>query len=253
MNTLDRTVALVAGLEPDDTHVQAAQHRLEAAIATRAARAAGVPARSRVSGWLAATASAAVVTVALLWSPFTSTPALAFSTVQQHFRDFRTLRFDVVQRANGEVVTRSRVHLTRAGDVRTDVGDDLTVIVNNSQRRVLLLQHRARAAMLMPLQAEAKQDDALRWLAEIRDFQGAAEALSEERTIDGQPASGWRLEAAGTAIVLWANGEGLPLQMTVDGATPLQLDFRFEFDVELAPQMFSTAIPSGYSLGKEED
>ena len=46
-------------------------------------------------------ASAAVAAVALLWLPLGSTPALAFAQVQQHFRDFRTLRFDIEQRMNG--------------------------------------------------------------------------------------------------------------------------------------------------------
>lgn len=255
MNTLDRTLALVAGREPDEAHVQAAQRKLEAATATWAARVARAPAAPRrIGGWLAATASAAVLAVVLLWSPFTSTPALAFSTVQQHFRDFRTLRFGIEQRMNGQVLMESRVHVTRDGDVRTDIGKDLTVIVNNAQQRVVVLQHQARVAMVMPLRAAARKEDALRWLDDIRDFQGAAEPLQDVRTIGGQRAHGWRLEAGGNTIVLWANEDGLPLEMTVVGdASPLQLDFHFEFDLDLEPQMFSTAIPAGYSLGKEED
>jgi hypothetical protein len=41
--------------------------------------------------------------------------------------------------------------------------------------------------------------------------------------------------------------------MTLGGSTPVQLSFDFEFDPELPAQMFSTEIPAGYSLGKEED
>lgn len=250
MNTLDRTLVLVAGGEPDEAHVQAAQRRLEAAIGARASRVPAVP--RKIGGWLAATVSAAVLAVVLL-SPFTATPALAFSVVQQHFRDFRTLRFEVEQRVNGQVAMQSRVSVTRAGDVRADIGRDLTVIVNSAQQRVLVLQHPARMAVVAPLNGGAQTDDALRWLDEIRDFQGVAQELREVRTIDGKSAQGWRLEVGGTTIMLWGDDNGLPLEMSVGGAGPTQLDFHFEFDVELAPQVFSTAIPAGYSVGKEED
>ena len=41
--------------------------------------------------------------------------------------------------------------------------------------------------------------------------------------------------------------------MTLGGSAQLQLTFEFEFDPELPAQMFSTEIPAGYSLGKDED
>ena len=82
----------------------------------------------------------------MLWLPLVPSPALAFAQVQQHFRDFRTLRFDVEQRMNGKVLMKSRVHVTRDGNVRTDVGDIVSVIVNSSERRVMTLHHPARVA-----------------------------------------------------------------------------------------------------------
>ena len=253
MNTLDRTLELMASREPDATLIAEAQRKLDALVASRvAANAVDRPAR-RTRGWLAAGASAAAAAVALLWLPLGSTPALAFAQVQQHFRDFRALRFDVEQRMNGKVLMKSRVHVTRGGNVRTDVGDLISVIVNSSEGRVMTLHHPAHVATLAPLLVPATSDDAMAWLKDIREFQGEAKALPQTRMIGLQRVHGWELQSAAGKIVLWATDEGLPLEMTLGGNTPVQLSFDFEFDPALPTEMFSTEIPAGYSLGKPED
>lgn len=249
MNSLDRTLELFAISEPDQSMVDAAQRKLDAAIAAKVAT--RKPAR-RVGGWLAAATSAAVVAVVMLWLPLNPSPALAFAQVQQHFRDFRTLRFDMEQRMNGEVMMKTRVNVTRDGNVRTDVGDDVSVIVNSSERRVMTLVHSEHVAVVSPLGAPATHDEALDWLKDIRDFQGSAKALPQARVIGGQQARGWELQTADGKLVLWATDEGLPLEMTMVGNTPLQISFRFEFDLPIEPKTFSTEVPAGYSLGQED-
>jgi hypothetical protein len=251
MNSLDRTLELFAVSEPDQSMVDAAQRKLDAAIVARAAKVATRKPAPRVGGWLAAATSAAVVAVAMLWLPLNPTPALAFAQVQQHLRDFRTLRFDMEQRMNGEVMMKTRVNVTRDGNVRTDVGDDISVIVNSSERRVITLVHAERMAVVSPLGAPVKEE-ALDWLKEIRDFQGAATQLPQARVIGGQQAHGWGLQTNGGKVVLWATDEGLPLEMTLGGSTSLQLSFRFEFDLPIDAKTFSTEVPAGYSLAQED-
>jgi outer membrane lipoprotein-sorting protein len=252
MNTLDHALNLLAAREPDDATLQAAQRKLEDAIAAKSAKVARKPSR-RVGGWLAAATTAGIVALSALWLPLVPSSALAFAEVQQHFRDFRTLRFDVEQRMNGKVLMKSRVNVTRDGKVRTDVGDILSVIVNSSERRVMTLHHPARVATMAPLDVPVTQEDAMAWLKEIREFQGEARPLPRTRVIDFRKAHGWEFATAAGNIVLWATADGLPLEMTLGGSTPVQLSFDFEFDPELPAQMFSTEIPAGYSLGKEED
>jgi hypothetical protein len=133
------------------------------------------------------------------------------------------------------------------------VGDDVVVIVNSAEARVLTLIRPSHAAIVSPLAHPVEEDDALKWLKDIREFQGAAQALPEPRTIQGKKAYGWRLETQGIEIVLWATADGLPLEMTMVPGAQLQLDFQFEFDVPLAPESFSTEVPAGYSLGVQED
>jgi hypothetical protein len=252
MNTLDRTLESFAGLEAEAGAIDAAQARLEAAIERRLeARAARRPAH-RVGGWLAAATSAAAVALAVLLLPLTPTPAVAFSQVQAHFRDFRTLRFDMTQSMNGREGLATRVSMTRDGKVRTDIGEDMSVVVNPVERRVLTIVHRSRVAVEAPFVGTPKEDG-LEWLREVRDFQGIATRLPDSRVIDGRRAYGWRLPVASIELELWATEDGLPLEMKMKGAGEMRLDFRFAFDVAFAPEMFSTAIPAGYSRGTPED
>jgi len=252
MNSLDKTLDLFAVREPAPALVNDAQRKLEAMIARRVSAApVRRPARA-TRGWLAAATTAAVVAVAMLWLPLGTTPALAFAKVQEHFRDFRTLRFDMDQRMNGELIMKTRVSMTRDGNSRTDVGD-ISVIVNAAEQRVMTLIHSGRVAMEVPFGAPSKPDDGLRWLDDIRDFQGEAKVLSGTRIIRGQQAHGWELPTAAGNIVLWATDEGLPLEMTMGGSAELRLDFQFEFNLPLDAKLFSTEIPAGYSRGEPED
>jgi hypothetical protein len=251
MNTLDNMLESFASREIDDESVREAQHKLEAAITRRVSRQAPRIKNVRKTGWLAAAVSAGVAVLAMLWLPLN--PAPAFAAVQKHFSDFETMRFVLDQRVDGEPSIQTRVLATRSGNVRTEVGDDVVVIVNSAEGRVLTLLRPSRAAIVSPLVRPVEEDDALKWLKDIREFQGAAKVLPEPRTIRGQQAFGWQLEVQGIDMVLWATAAGLPLQMTMNPTAQLQLDFQFEFDVPLAPGSFSTAVPAGYTTGVDED
>jgi hypothetical protein len=248
MNTLDHTLELLAARKVDETAVQDAQRKLESLIAARAPRAR----RTRtVGGWLTAAASAAIAALAFVWLPLNPTPA--FAAVQQHLREFRSMRFVIDQRVDGERTVQTRVSVTNTGNVRTEVGDDVSVIVNSAEQRVITLIHSGKLAVVSPLNDAVKKEDALEWLKDIREFQGAAQALPQPRLIDGQKAYGWKLNVNGIDMVLWATDEGVPLSMSMNQGAQLQLDFHFEYDIPLAPELFSTQIPSGYSLAPQED
>ncbi|MDF3020869.1 MAG: hypothetical protein K0Q92_2172 [Steroidobacteraceae bacterium] len=249
MNTLDRTLELFAHEEPDAGAVQDAQRKLEQFVAGAAPR----RHKARVGGWLAAAASAVVAVMALLMLPLSPTPALAFSEVQQHFRDFKTLRFEVEQRMNGNVFMNQRVSVRADGSVRAEVGEDIVVIVNTQQMRVTTLLKPQRIAVVSPLDKAGTKEDAIDWLDEVRDFQGVAKALPDTRLIRGQRASGWELPLAQGTLTLWANQAGLPLEMKIDQGVAIDMSFRFEFDPSLPAELFSTEVPAGYTLGAEED
>src|SRR5688572_10012320 len=251
MNSLDRTLELFAREEPDAAAVQEAQRRLETRIAGVAAN--PRVRKTRVGGWLAAAASAAAVAIAALWLPFASTTALAFSDVQKHFSDYDTLSFVVQQHVNGELAMKARVSMRKDGSVRTEVGDDVVVIVNSTEQRVLTLLTQPRIAMVSPLGKAATQDDSLEWIDEVRQFEGAARLLPQTRTIKGRQARGWELPTSAGQIVLWATPEGLPLEMNLNVGVNIDMSFDFEFNPTLAAETFSTAIPAGYTQGTGEE
>jgi outer membrane lipoprotein-sorting protein len=254
MNSLDKIFESFATGEPPADMVSGAQERLEAVVNARASATAAPRARPRVGGWLAAgisAAAAAVVVVILM--PLTSTPVLAFSAVREHFQDFRTLQFDMTQEVAGQKGLVTHVAATKDGKLRTDVGKDLSVIVNTAEGHVLTLIHPERVAMESPIGGGRSDDDSMRWLDDIRQFQGAAVRLPEPRTIDGRQAFGWKLRAGNMDIVLWATEGGLPLQMQMTGEQQMRFEFHFQFDVPLPDEMFSTAIPAGYRRATAED
>jgi outer membrane lipoprotein-sorting protein len=251
MNRLDRTLESFGAREPDAEAVNSAQRKLDAAVAAKMAARPVRPARA-ARGWLAAGASALVAAVAVIWLPLGTAPALAFAQVQQHFRDFRTLRFDLDQRMNGKPLMNARVSVRHDGSVRTELGNDVVVVVNSTEMRVLTLVKSARMAVVSPLVEAAKKEDALKWLDDIRDFQGVAQALPGSRIIGGQRAYGWSLDIGGGNIELWANEAGLPLEMTLNQGVDIKMDFDFEFDVTFPEDHFSTKVPDGYRLGEED-
>jgi hypothetical protein len=244
---LPRTLAAhvdAAGAPPPLEAVERAQARLMARLRQAPVRI-REPARMR---WLAAAAMAALAVVTITM-PLLIGQGGAFAAVQAHFRDFDTLSMRVEQRAGGQVVQTSHTVVNADGVLRTDIGGELSVIVDPVRGRLLTLLHPPRQATLAPLaQAEATPDAALEWLADIRSFRGDATPLSGTRTIDGRTAQGWALETEAGRLVLWADREGLPLAMETGGPGGLDIQYRFRFDAPVPPGHLSSEVPPGYRL-----
>jgi hypothetical protein len=94
----------------------------------------------------------------------------------------------------------------------------------------------------------------LAWLDKLRRFNGKAIPLPEARTIAGQRARGWLVDLGKNEVIeLWADADGLPLEMRLRGGG-LQIDYRFVFDAEFAPDLFDVAVPAGYAqVDSEQD
>jgi len=128
------------------------------------------------------------------------------------------------------------------------------VIVDPAQGRVLMLLHDERHAAVSTITPHAAATGGdIAWLDQLRRYTGKATPLSEARTIAGQPARGWLLDLGGSATELWADADGLPLELRMRGAG-VQIDYRFAFDVDLPPGLFDTAVPAGYTpVAADED
>lgn len=265
--SLQAHVNAMSSAAPDSHAIEGAQIRLERALRERdTPRAARRPRRAR---W-AAFAATACAALALILVPFVvgDRGGLAFAEVQRHFQDFRTLSMTIEQNGlAGAVVPVIHVALDDAGNVRTDVGQELSVVVNAVEGQVLMLMHDGKSAMRFPIDAVPMEpaSEALSWLDELREFKGLATPIAETRVIDGEIAQGWSLDIGGARIELWARSDGMPLTMSIGqgrstgsggdatGADDDQdgrmfdLQMRFRFDAPTDPAALSTEIPPGYT------
>lgn len=232
--------AVQAAQEVPTAAVDAAQVRLASALQAR-------PRRERpvMRGWLTAGLAAMAIVVLAIGLPLLSGQGDAFAAVQAHFREFRTLQMDVVQRHGGEVMQTSRTRVNDAGATRTDIGESLSIVVDPQRGRVLTLLHAERQAVVAAITPQAAAGSDLAWLDKLRRFDGKAAALPEARMIAGQSARGWRVDLGGDVIEIWADSDGLPLEMRMGGG--LQIEYRFVFDADLAPGLFDVAVPVGYA------
>lgn len=248
--TLAAHAAAMASATPPPAALERAQQRLMRRLQARP----GSARRPVGTRWMAAATAAVLALVAVMAVPLLPDGGAAFAAVQDHFRDFRTLSMRVEQRVGGRTLQTSHMVVNGDGVLRTDVGEQLSVIVDPVRGRLLTLLHGPRRAMAMPLdQAAASPDAALDWLEQIRQFQGRAERLPGTRSIDGREARGWSLEAEGTRLLLWADATGLPLAMDMaggggDAEGGLQLHYRFGFDAPVPAGHLSSEVPPGYTV-----
>lgn len=230
------------GTDASGSACSAAQHNLEQRLAQLPPR----RARRQWIGWMTAAASACLV-VALVMLPTSN--GVAFAVVQKHLSDFNTLSLTIEQQAHGIALPTIRVRMNRQGDVRSDVGDATSIVVSPRQHRMLTLLHGPHRAMAMPLDAAARQklSDNLRWLDAIRQFQGKAQPLPGQRVIDGIRTRGWALDTQGLHIELWADADGLPRAIELNGGTLYSQHMQVAVDRPIDASVFSIQPPAGYT------
>lgn len=221
---------------------EAAQARLLARLAAHSPRRA-----ARAPRWLGLAAAAALAAVALFALPLLRDGGQAFAAVRAHFSAFRSLSMSTEQRLRGALLQRSQVQVDAVGRVRTDVGDQLSVIVDPVAGHVLTLLHGPRAATRVPLTVSpAAPAEGLEWLDELRRFQGEAHRLPGTKRLDGREVHGWELELGGVATVLWAAPDGLPVAMEQRLPGGMELQHRFRFDEPLLADGVDSRVPLGY-------
>ena len=248
------SATLAAHVRSTDAVPDEAIHRAQAQLTARMQQARR-PARTAVRAWWAVTATAVLAIAAIIAGPMLSGGGDAFAAVQAHFQRFNTLSMTITQRFDGQPLQTSHTIVDARGVVRTDVGDQLSVIVDASRGRLLTLLHDSRQAMIATIpKNKPAADDALSWLDDVRNFKGQATPLPDTRIINGRTARGWSLQTGGTTMELWADADGLPLAMRQLGGGGLEIDYRFEFDQPIAPGLLSSEVPMGYApVAPDED
>ncbi|AVP98568.1 hypothetical protein C7S18_15845 [Ahniella affigens] len=224
--------------------INAAQHRLNASL-QNVRPAPDLPPRRR----LAFAAVATLAVAAMLVLPLLPDSGRAFAAARAHFMDFKTLAMRVEQHHNGALLQSTEMLVSADGSVRTDVGEQMSVIVDQTRHQLMVLLHEPREASIMSLpNVEPRPDASLDWLKEIRAFQGEATRLEQTRIIDGRETHGWALDVGATQLQLWVDADGLPIAMEQTGEANLQIRYRFQFNVTVPPGHLSSILPPGYRL-----
>lgn len=238
---LAAAVDAVRASQPAEADIELGQQRLHAALARRA------PRRISTLGRIAAIATTACAVLALsLIAVLGDGNGAAFASVQRHFADFQTLVMRIDEQRPGASAQNILVAMSSQGQVRVDVGTEISVIVDTASGQTLTLMHEKRQALQFEIPGMELPGiaDAMAWIDQIRDYQGQALRLPEPRIIGGRSAWGWALDIDEVQVLLWATEDGLPLELTVnDGSL---VDIGFDFDAVVADDLFSTAIPDGY-------
>jgi hypothetical protein len=234
--------------EAPSTATSTAQERLIALMQSKAK-----PARSNSRRWLAFAATAAIALVITVIGPMLSGGGVAFAAVQNHFSHFDNLVMNITQSFKGQPIQSSEIIVNAQGITRTNVGKQLSIIVDPKQGRMLTLLHDSREAMLTSIpKSQPQAQSELKWLQELRNFKGEATPLPNKRIINGHSAQGWVLNLQGLKMEIWADADGLPLQMRQEGSTELLIDYSFEFDREDMDKQLNSVPPSDYKLVQPE-
>ena len=228
----------------------------QAALLDKLQRAPAREAKSRLLGWRQlswAAPALLVVTVALvLFAGGPAGPRPAFAAVQRYFMDFETLYVESRMTVMGQPVMEMEIYLERGGRTRVDMADGVTHVVDPGAGEMVTFLHDSRTAQrtALPVGSSGTREE-LDWLYRIRDFQGQARLLPEQRVVHGVPANGFELVQDDLEILVWAAAEDdRPLRMEMAmggpraGLMEMQLDFRFNEPLEAT--LFDLAPPPDY-------
>jgi hypothetical protein len=244
-----------------DSPAELAERAAETAQQRLLERLAQVPTRTRFlwprvptqlkRGWLIGAATSVMAVMVMLLGPLLSSRGDAFAAMQERLRYFNTMVMQVTHSNQARVVQRSTVTANAQGVVRTDIGRELSIVVDPIHGRVLTLLHQPKRALVSRIPAggvATREADAMSWLDEIRNFQGKAKPIERSHTIGGRTLHGWTFTTRGLAVELWADDQSWPVEMRMLGAGALQLDYTFQFDQAISPTALSSELPAGYSM-----
>jgi hypothetical protein len=205
----------------------------------------------RIIRWATVSVTCAVVAIVALIPVFGDRSSTAFADALQRLREFSTLSMTIETTVDGhELMPVDRVQIDRAGDTRTEIRGLTTVIINRRSGQVLILQQPTHSAIRysIPRGGAADPRGNLAWLDAVRSFRGRANELPGTRKLSGVIVHGWEMDVPAMRIVLWADADGVPREVDVTGAASMKQHMTLTLNAPLAPELFSTKSPAGYSL-----
>jgi hypothetical protein len=247
MNALDRILDLWTRSEPTREAQDAAQLALQRTLASGDSRLKRRRLR-RAGGWAAVAAS--VLTVVSV--PLMLTSTSAFTRAQQYLNDFQTLGFELEFMSGDVLLMRGHVVMTPDGNYRHTWGD-IQSVRNKAVGRSVVLFSVPRMYLEPDINQKNETDRWIELISGLRQFDGQAIKLPEERSIGGQPATGWNVTVRGKPATLWTSEEGYPLELDVQETAKARVHYRFEYNAPVTGDTFDTSIPAGYRSAAPEE
>lgn len=192
------------------------------------------------------TAAAMLALVLLVGQSFMpGNGSTAFAAVQKWFSDFQNVHVSTTISSGDSVVVNVEVWALASGTVRIEQSGMVQILDSSAATFYMLLPGQRYLAQSLP--ANPEQPQALDWFEDIREFQGEAILLQENRLVSGINAQGFRLQADDVDLTLWTD----PVShrpLLLEGALPggLQMISTLDFDTDMQAKLFE--VPQGYQL-----
>lgn len=207
---------------------------------------------------------AAVLTAALLFWGFERNAGLTFAQVVENVQKAKSVRFDLKQKLGSQPELSSRMFL-QGDNVRYELQDVLVWIMDMKQKKGLELDVPVKVARKLDSSSEIPAGafkDPIERLRNLKDdIKNQVERLPDEKLND-RPCQVYQVKGrlkrdknTPTSMLvpdqfkLWVDAKtGLPVQILAKDEHTYLLYDKFEWDIPLAPELFSLQPPAGYQL-----
>lgn len=226
-----------AARQVDEADIDRATAQFRAGLPKPKPERAGLPNWLRVSGALALL----VLAVGLL-PVFLPGQAgnQAFARALAWFDQYKTMHLTITMEQDEQTLSTVGVWARASGGTRIEVSSITHIIDPAKNMMHTVLPGGQVMSNEIGINPDAVvQGDDMEWLQELRDFQGHAVKLEDQRFIEGTSAEGWQLTLDQQQHTLWIDPlDQRPLLMEADLPGGLSMQVQFSFNMDLPDSLF---------------
>ncbi len=213
----------------------------------------------KVPHWTTAT----LLVTGMIWLfQSTSTPAFAFDALVANLMKARTARYDMITTMEGQPELKMKAYYLEPNHLRQEITNGYINISDWSVGKMIGLDPKSKQATVINMLnmpddqkngMHANQFEMIRQALRTVTSDPNSKTLSlGEKQIDGRTVLGFRIDAPGMPLTVWADPETeLPVRIETTMVGPPKTKVvmtNYEFNVELDESLFSLDIPEGYKV-----
>ncbi len=192
-----------------------------------------------------------------------------FAKVVEHFSHFKTLTYTSQFSSQNAPLMSLKVFYQAPAFIRVETAPDTGNSENHQNGKTVNILNAATGSGLLlfpsvkmavpysfdPTKEKSIQDDPLKWLGLVQNYQGDVTELPE-KIIDGEVVHGYQFKEAGMTITIWATTDSqLPIKLELtsnQGKQNFQMQAKLAFDEPLDGSLFSLTIPNDYQQAEPD-